>query len=71
MSDNLPTEGLGQEIGRIAKDIFAIKRPRSWMLKELDGDTDFGIDYIVQVQNPQKQVEFYFYLQRLCCINLC
>lgn len=63
MSDNLPTEGLGQEIGRIAKDIFAIKRPRSWILKELDGDTDFGIDYIVQVHNPQKQVEFSFYLQ--------
>ncbi|WP_111858278.1 DUF4365 domain-containing protein [Acinetobacter sp. CFCC 10889] len=63
MSDNLPTEGLGQEIGRNAKDIFAIKRPRSWILKELDGDTDFGIDYIVQVHNPQKQVEFSFYLQ--------
>lgn len=63
MSDNLPTEGLGQEIGRNAKDIFAIKRPRNWILKELDGDTDFGIDYIVQVHNPQKQVEFSFYLQ--------
>ena len=63
MSDNLPTEGLGQEIGRNAKDIFTIKRPRSWILKELDGDTDFGIDYIVQVHNPQKQVEFSFYLQ--------
>jgi len=63
MNGNLPTEGLGQEIGRIAKDIFAIKRPRSWILKELDGDTDFGIDYIVQVHNPEKQVEFSFYLQ--------
>ncbi|MCU4352272.1 DUF4365 domain-containing protein [Acinetobacter ursingii] len=63
MIDNLPTEGLGQEIGRNAKDIFTIKRPRSWILKELDGDTDFGIDYIVQVHNPQKQVEFSFYLQ--------
>lgn len=63
MSDNLPTEGKSQEIGRIAKDIFGYKKPRSWIPKEQDGDTDFGIDYVFQVKNPQGEVEYSFYLQ--------
>lgn len=60
---NLPKEGDSQRIGRLAKKALVNHMPHNWIEKEQDGDTDFGIDYLVQLKNPNDQVEFSFYLQ--------
>jgi uncharacterized protein DUF4365 len=60
---SLPEEGLSQEIGRLAKRALGTKLPKSWIDKELDGDTDFGIDYLMQLKSKQNQVSFSFYFQ--------
>ncbi len=62
MSD-LPKEGRSQEIGRLAGRAMGIKLPKSWIEKELDGDTDFGIDYIMQLKSASSEVSASFYLQ--------
>lgn len=62
MSD-LPREGRSQEIGRLAGRAMGIKLPRAWIEKELDGDTDFGIDYIMQLKSSSSEVSASFYLQ--------
>jgi len=65
MSDmeKLPKDGRNQEIGRMAKRALGIKLPKAWVEKELDGDTDFGIDYIMQLKNVDDDVSFSFYFQ--------
>lgn len=62
MSD-LPKEGRSQEIGRLAGRALGIKLPKAWIEKELDGDTDFGIDYIMQLKSSSSEVSASFYLQ--------
>ena len=58
-----PKEELSQEIGRLAGKIFAYEAPTNWILTELSGDTDFGIDYFVQLKDSNKEVKFSFNLQ--------
>jgi hypothetical protein len=60
---NLPKEGESQRIGRLAKKVLAIHMPHNWIDKEQDGDSDFGIDYLIQLKNNTGHVEFSFYLQ--------
>ncbi|TMP72239.1 DUF4365 domain-containing protein [Pseudoalteromonas sp. S1608] len=60
---NLPTEGNSQEIGRLAGRALGNKLPKSWIEKELDGDSDFGIDYLIQLKSEESLVSFSFYLQ--------
>uniref|UniRef100_UPI00124EBECC DUF4365 domain-containing protein n=1 Tax=Acinetobacter calcoaceticus TaxID=471 RepID=UPI00124EBECC len=60
---NLPKEGESQRIGRLAKKVLAIHMPHNWIDKEQDGDSDFGIDYLIQLKNYTGHVEFSFYLQ--------
>jgi tetratricopeptide (TPR) repeat protein len=60
---NLPREGVSQEIGRLAGDALGVKRPRAWISKEQDGDTDFGLDYLIQLKSVESDVSFSFYLQ--------
>lgn len=60
---NLPKEGESQRIGRLAKKVLAINIPLNWIEKEQDGDSDFGIDYLIQLKNNTGHVEFSFYLQ--------
>ncbi|MDC5651021.1 DUF4365 domain-containing protein, partial [Acinetobacter baumannii] len=60
---NLPKEGESQRIGRLAKKVLAINMPLNWIEKEQDGDSDFGIDYLIQLKNNTGHVEFSFYLQ--------
>ncbi|SSO99774.1 Uncharacterised protein [Acinetobacter baumannii] len=60
---NLPKEGESQRIGRLAKKVLAINMPLNWIDKEQDGDSDFGIDYLIQLKNSTGHVEFSFYLQ--------
>ena len=61
--NELPREGRSQEIGRLAGRAMGIKLPKAWIEKELDGDTDFGIDYIIQLKSSDSEVSASFYLQ--------
>ncbi|WP_299186151.1 DUF4365 domain-containing protein [uncultured Psychrobacter sp.] len=60
---NLPEEGDSQRIGRLAKKALTNHMPLDWIEKEQDGDSDYGIDYLIQLKNDSSQVEFSFYLQ--------
>lgn len=60
---NLPTEGNSQEVGRLAGRALGNKLPTSWIEKELDGDSDFGLDYLIQLKSEESLVSFSFYLQ--------
>lgn len=60
---DLPKDGRSQEIGRLAGRALGIKLPKSWIEKETDGDSDFGIDYLVQLKSSDDFVSFTFYLQ--------
>jgi len=63
MANNLPKDGRSQEIGRLAGRALGNKLPTSWIEKELDGDSDFGIDYFMQLKSSDNYVSFSFYLQ--------
>jgi tetratricopeptide (TPR) repeat protein len=60
---NLPKDGRSQEIGRLAGRALGIKLPTSWIEKELDGDSDFGIDYFIQLKSSDHFVGYSFFLQ--------
>jgi hypothetical protein len=60
---SLPKEGRSQEIGRLAARALGNKLPVSWIEKELDGDSDFGIDYLIQLKSSDHHVAASFYLQ--------
>ena len=59
----LPNDSQSQEIGRLAQRALSTKIPRAWIETPMSGDSDYGIDYQIQLKNPQGQVEFSFYLQ--------
>jgi len=59
----LPKEGRSQEIGRLAGRALGIKLPKPWIETELAGDSDFGLDYLMQLKNKDDEVSFSFYLQ--------
>lgn len=61
--ENLPKEGRSQEIGRLATRALGIKLPKSWIETPLAGDTDFGIDYTIQLKSNENYVKYSFYLQ--------
>lgn len=63
MKDMLPKEGESQEIGKKAGRAFASKLPDAWSEKDLDGDTDYGLDYQVQVKDENSLITANFYLQ--------
>ena len=60
---NLPEECENQEIGRLAARALYPQLPTAWIEKDLDGDTDFGIDFRIQLKNKKGQVNGSFYLQ--------
>jgi tetratricopeptide (TPR) repeat protein len=59
----LPKEGESQKIGRMAARALAPNLPVDWIEKDQDGDTDFGIDYIVQLKSEDSYLHYSFYLQ--------
>lgn len=59
----LPQEGESQQIGKRAGRAFVAKLPDNWIIKDQDGDTDFGIDYLIQLENEDSCVAASFYLQ--------
>jgi hypothetical protein len=63
MNKVLPQENKSQEIGKKAGRAFRAKLPDSWSESDLSGDTDFGIDFLVQVKNVDGLMTANFYLQ--------
>ncbi|WP_151825346.1 DUF4365 domain-containing protein, partial [Acinetobacter bereziniae] len=60
---NLPKDSRSQEIGRLAARALGGKLPKSWIETQLAGDTDFGIDYTIQLKSTDNYVNYSFYLQ--------
>ena len=60
---NLPKDSRSQEIGRLAARALGGKLPKSWIETPLAGDTDFGIDYTIQLKSIEDYVNYSFYLQ--------
>lgn len=60
---NLPKDSDAQRIGRQANRALKSKLPGSWIDTELSGDSDYGIDYQIQLTDPEGNVQFSFYLQ--------
>lgn len=58
----LPQTGDAQEIGQDAAECLLVNKPRSWLLRNLDGTDDYGLDYQVQLK-VQQQVVHIFRLQ--------
>lgn len=58
-----PQEQDAQYTGRTAGHSFVYKMPRSWVEKFLDGDTDYGIDGVIQYKTQLSGVKGSFYLQ--------
>ena len=52
-SSGLPKTGDAQEIGRDAGDCLAANKPKGWILKDLSGTDDYGLDYQVQISRNQ------------------
>lgn len=61
--NQLPIESRGQEIGRLAGRALASQMPISWIETSTSGDTDYGIDYVMQIKNTSNEVSFNFFLQ--------
>ena len=59
----LPKDGRSQEIGRLAGRALGNKLPIAWIEKDLDGDSDFGLDYLMQLKSYDNFVSYSFYLQ--------
>lgn len=49
MEPRLPEESVSQKIGHEAKHTFSSRHPTCWRRTELAGDSDVGLDFLVQV----------------------
>jgi len=61
--EKLPKENKSQKIGRQAKLAFQPKHPESWIPREIDGDDDFGYDYMVQISDGEIKSQFFVQLK--------
>jgi len=59
----MPKEPLAKEIGRIAKDHFTSNKPLSWIVTDISGDEDYGLDYLVQFKNIFNNITYNFFVQ--------
>lgn len=54
-----PQTGDAQEIGQDADDAFRGGRPRSWIIKGLDGTDDYGLDFQIQLKVDQQILDIF------------
>ena len=54
-----PQTGNAQEIGQDAEDAFRGGRPRSWIIKGLDGTDDYGLDFQIQLKVDQQILDIF------------
>ncbi len=59
-----PQESNSQDIGRRAVKLFSKIIPANWIEKELDGDSDYGLDFMIQYKDNQTNfVKYKFNVQ--------
>jgi len=59
-----PEESNSQNIGRRAVKLFTKIIPPNWIEKELDGDSDYGLDFMVQYKDNQtNSIKYKFNVQ--------
>lgn len=58
-SEGNPQTGDAQEIGQDAEYAFKVSKPRSWLIKELDGTGDYGFDFQVQLKVDQQILDIF------------
>ena len=64
MLNQFPKESLSQRIGRETVKLFSNKIPSNWIDKELDGDSDYGLDFMIQYKDKQSDLVMYkFHVQ--------
>jgi tetratricopeptide (TPR) repeat protein len=54
-----PQTGDAQEIGQDAEDAFRGGRPRSWIIKGLDGTDDYGLDFQIQLKADHQILDIF------------
>lgn len=59
----MPREPRAKEIGRIAKNHFQANIPLNWLVTSLDGDEDYGLDYLIQFKNNKNDITYNFFVQ--------
>jgi len=62
--EQYPQESNSQNIGRRAVKLFSKIIPANWIEKELDGDSDYGLDFMIQYKDNQTNfVKYKFNVQ--------
>lgn len=59
----MPREPNAKQIGRIAKNYFSANIPLNWLVTSLDGDEDYGLDYLIQYKNQSNDITYNFFVQ--------
>lgn len=59
----LPKSSSSQNVGHRATRALVAQLPDNWRENPLDGDSDFGIDYVIQVLNENSEAYSSFFLQ--------
>ena len=57
-----PSVPKSKEIDERAKEIFLLQRPSNWLLLDIDGNKDFGLDFLVQFKE-ESFIKYNFFLQ--------
>lgn len=58
-----PTISTSRELGKLAELPFLNAKPINWWEKSIDGDSDFGLDYLIQFKDKHNSIKYNFFLQ--------
>ena len=58
-----PIVSNSQELGKLAELPFLNSKPTNWWEKSIDGDSDFGLDYLIQFKDKYNSIKYNFFLQ--------
>ena len=63
--DNTPFPKVpeSQIINNIAKEIFNSQKPSNWHVIDIDGDNDFGLDFLIQYRDQSRIIKYNFFVQ--------
>lgn len=60
---NYPKVSPAKKISEIAKKIFCSVKPSNWHDIPIDGDNDFGLDYLIQYRDANDVIKYNFFVQ--------
>lgn len=52
-----------QIINNLAQEIFNSQKPSNWHLIAIDGDNDFGLDFLIQYRDQSRIIKYNFFVQ--------